>query len=100
MDYTGREAKIKAIVGMVCSSIQAVTRCKINSGKLGGLGVLLSFLAIGIIGLSGAKVYFAHKCQSHLWNLSSGCVKIATETIMTTPETIVHSCKFDCRLAT
>merc|ERR1719443_755896 len=37
MDYTGREAKIKVIVGMVCSSIQAVTRCKINSSKLGGL---------------------------------------------------------------
>lgn len=32
--------------------------------------------SIFIVAWSGAKVFFAFKCESHIWNLSSGCVDI------------------------
>jgi len=73
-DFTGKEAKIKIICSMCFSTIQALVRCKILVPKLGGLGAVLTAIALFAIAHSGAKVYYVYKCDSHLWNLTSGCV--------------------------
>jgi hypothetical protein len=75
-EYTGREAKIKVIVGMVASAIQALIRCRQAVKKLGGKGMGLALIILFTVGWSGAKVFFTYKCDSHLWNLSTGCVTI------------------------
>ena len=75
-DFTGKEAKVKIIISMICSTIQALIRCKLILPKLGGLGAFLSLIALFAIGWSGAKVYYTYHCDSHLWNLTSGCVVI------------------------
>lgn len=79
-EITGQEAKIKIAVSMIASAIQALIRSKIITQKLGSLGaapigLAMSLIALGMIAWSGAKVYYAYHCDSHMWNLSSGCVK-------------------------
>ena len=40
-------------------------------------GLFLSWppvLALGMVLWSVAKIYFAFQCESHMWNLTSGCV--------------------------
>jgi len=75
-DISGKEAKIKVIISMIASATQALIRCKLIIPKLGGLGFLLSFIAVFVVAWSGAKVYYTYNCPSHLWNISSGCVTI------------------------
>lgn len=73
-DVTGKEAKIKIIISMCFSTITALVRCKIILPKLGAIGAVLTAIALCAIAFSGAKVYYTYKCNSHLWNLSTGCV--------------------------
>lgn len=79
-DSTGPEAKVKVVLSMLCSAIQALIRCKIILPKLGGIGLFLSFFALIIIGWSGAKVYYTYTCESHMWGFSTGCVHLTAET--------------------
>merc|ERR1740130_122193 len=76
-DNTGPEAKIKICISMIASAVQAVLRCKLLIPKLGAIGAAMSGIAMLVVVCSGAKVYFTYNCDSHLWNLSSGCVPIA-----------------------
>merc|ERR1712087_910219 len=80
-DFTGREAKAKVICSMIVSAAASFIRCKIVVSKLGAKGMILAAMSLFIVGLSGAKVYFSFKCDSHLWNLSTGCVVVNSTAI-------------------
>jgi len=42
--------------------------------KAGHAGALPSFLTLGMVWWSLMKIYFVFQCDSHMWNLTSGCV--------------------------
>lgn len=73
---TGLEAKVKICISIACSSVQALSRAYISMQKLGGKGVILALMILFIVVFAWAKVYFISKCESHLWNLTSGCVDV------------------------
>jgi hypothetical protein len=73
---TGLEAKIKVCISIACSSIQALCRANIAAQKMGGLGVFLAMIIVGSVLFSWTKIYFISKCETHLWNLTSGCVDL------------------------
>lgn len=85
-DITGQEAKIKVIVSMIASAVQALIRCKLILPKLGGLGAGLSVVAIFAVAWSAAKVFFTYKCESHMWNISTGCVHLSEKIIQQVEE--------------
>lgn len=71
---TGTQAKVKVLVSMAISGLQAVARVWQSLGRLGLLGCFNALMVILALGWVGAKVYFAFKCEDHLWNLTTGCV--------------------------
>eukprot|EP00931_Biecheleriopsis_adriatica_P053061 TRINITY_DN30998_c0_g1_i1.p1 TRINITY_DN30998_c0_g1~~TRINITY_DN30998_c0_g1_i1.p1 ORF type:complete len:420 (-),score=75.03 TRINITY_DN30998_c0_g1_i1:96-1355(-) len=73
-DKTTSEAKIKLIVGMAISAVQAAVRCGSASEKLGIPGLVMSCFIMCFIVWSFIKVYHAYSCPDHLWNLTTGCV--------------------------
>mmetsp|Transcript_22787 Transcript_22787/g.41452 ORF Transcript_22787/g.41452 Transcript_22787/m.41452 type:complete len:423 (+) Transcript_22787:92-1360(+) len=76
-DVTGHEARVKIIISMLLSTITALVRVKMIVPKTGALGMLLAGLTVFLVVWSAAKIYFAYKCESHVWNLSSfSCVDI------------------------
>lgn len=75
-DVTENEAKVKIIASMVISAVQATVRCIHASDQLGLFGCLSSGFIMFFVGWSFTKVYFAYSCKDHLWNLTSGCVKL------------------------
>lgn len=78
-DTEGKEAKYKVAAGMLISAVlvfaTAIRFCDVSS-KLGCVGVMLFMVCALVIAWSIAKVYFAWLCDDHLWNLSTGCVKL------------------------
>jgi hypothetical protein len=81
-DFTGKEAKVKVIISMVMSSIQALVRAFLCVKKLGAKGAPLAMLILFTVVWSGLKVYFTYKCDSHLWNLSTGCVTLKGDEVL------------------
>eukprot|EP00930_Biecheleria_cincta_P008636 TRINITY_DN110161_c0_g1_i1.p1 TRINITY_DN110161_c0_g1~~TRINITY_DN110161_c0_g1_i1.p1 ORF type:complete len:402 (-),score=52.75 TRINITY_DN110161_c0_g1_i1:181-1386(-) len=73
-ETTEVEARVKLIVSMVISAVQAAVRCCAASSHLGLPGCVVSVCIMGIIAWSFVKVYHAYTCPGHLWNLTSGCV--------------------------
>merc|ERR1719213_545143 len=71
---TGTQAKVKVLVSMAISGLQAVARVWQSLGRLGLLGCFNALMVILALGWVGAKVYFAFKFEDHLWNLTTGCV--------------------------
>ena len=61
---------------MVISVFQAAIRCMSVIGKLKGLGLAISAGIMSIVLLALAKAYYARVCESHVWNLTTGCVSV------------------------
>lgn len=78
-EVTETEARIKVIISMIISALQAVVRCCIASGKLGLPGVVMSIFIMSFVVWSFVKVYHAYTCVDHLWNLTTGCVASSTD---------------------
>lgn len=76
-ETTEMEARVKIIVSMMISTLQAVVRCYAASSHLGLPGCAASVCIMGFIAWSFLKVYHAYTCPHHLWNLTSGCVEVA-----------------------
>lgn len=76
-ETTGTEARIKLIVSMAISALQAVVRCCGATNQLGLPGCAASICIMCFIAWSFVKVYHAYTCPGHLWNLTSGCVELA-----------------------
>lgn len=80
-DNTGEQAKIKVLISMLISALQAVARVWHSIGRLGLVGCLNAILVVVALLWVGAKVYFAYICEDHLWNLTTGCVTMEKENV-------------------
>jgi len=74
-ELTAPEARIKVIISMCISTLQALVRCCTASDKLGLPGLVMSIFIMLFIGWSFVKVYHAYTCPDHVWNLTTGCVE-------------------------
>jgi len=70
------QARYKILAGMAMTALQVCARCSDALGKLGCLGIGFTALNLSIVIWGGAKVYYAYKCPSHVWNLTTSCVNI------------------------
>jgi hypothetical protein len=76
-DETGVEAKCKVLASMSISGLQALVRArKIRRSKIGPVSGIVTTAIVGLIVWTVAKVTFAYKCEDHLWNLTTGCVRL------------------------
>lgn len=73
---TSLQGRAKIMAGMALSVVSSAWRCLIVTEELGLLGCILSLIMLLFIAWSSMKVYFAYQCQSHIWNLSTGCVTL------------------------
>jgi len=70
----GGQARGQVIFSMLVSGVTALVRSARITGRLGGVGLVLSTFIAAFILWTSAKVYFAYKCTDHLWNITTGCV--------------------------
>lgn len=75
-DETGDEAKYKVGAGMAISAFQAISKTCGIASRAGALGYLLVLTIAFIVILAGLKIFFAYRCLDHVWNLSTGCVRM------------------------
>eukprot|EP00930_Biecheleria_cincta_P022383 TRINITY_DN16335_c0_g1_i1.p1 TRINITY_DN16335_c0_g1~~TRINITY_DN16335_c0_g1_i1.p1 ORF type:complete len:404 (-),score=60.84 TRINITY_DN16335_c0_g1_i1:186-1397(-) len=75
-DSESSQAKIKVAVSCALSALLALHRVFHSHDQLGCAGLPVMLLIVGILAWAGAKVYFAYHCDSHLWNLTTGCAKL------------------------
>lgn len=75
-DSTCSQAKIKVAASCTLSALLALHRVSHSQENLGCVGFPVMLLIAGILAWAGAKVYFAYHCDSHLWNLTTGCIEL------------------------
>jgi len=73
-DHTGVEAKVKLIGNIALAASLALYRSSTSIPTLKFLGLFLFVIVACLVAWAGAKVYFAFKCEHHLWNLMNGCI--------------------------
>jgi len=71
------QGRIKLVFSMVVSAIQATLRCHSAVTRGGTAAALVTFLIFIFIAWTGIKVFMAFHCADHLWNLTTGCVRLA-----------------------
>lgn len=80
----GREACVKLIAGMTISAVQVLSRSGSAAWRLGCLGCCFAAINLGVVVWALAKVYFAYKCEDHVWNFTTAhCVKMVEVTTTT-----------------
>lgn len=77
-EFFNDEARLKLVASMVISVVQAAARCASVMAKLPGPGTVVSAVIMFFVAFSLAKVYFAHQCPEHVWNLTTGCVDLSS----------------------
>jgi len=73
-ESTGFQAKIKVLLSMALSTIMACVHCARAAGHLGGLGYVIMLFFLIFAAWTGFRMYHTFYCQSHMWNLTTGCV--------------------------
>lgn len=77
-EVTGTEARVKIIISMLLSTITILVRMKMVVPKMGAVGLPLAGLSMFLVVWAGAKIFFAYKCEHHVWNLSTfACVDMS-----------------------
>ena len=75
----GAGAKDKVILGCCLGATLLVHRTLHSMRMLGCMGLPLLFLIIACVAWAGAKIALAFVCKDHLWNLTTGCVKLSEQ---------------------
>jgi len=63
---------VSASYKSMCALKKIVTSTRYPSNVLW----LIQLCSLSIVGWTCAKLYFAYTCESHLWNITSGCVPV------------------------
>jgi len=75
-------ARVKLIISMIFSGLQAAVRCLRVCHQTGSLGLSISIFVMFFVIWSFVKVYKAYVCPDHLWNLTTGCVSAPEINVM------------------
>ncbi|CAE6937705.1 PUB49 [Symbiodinium natans] len=70
-------AKDKVILGCCLGAVLLLHRALHSMKMLGCMGLPLLVLIIACVTWAGAKIALAFVCKDHLWNLTTGCVKLS-----------------------
>lgn len=70
----GKLAMYKLLFGMFLSFVVVCVRCIGVLSKAPGIGGASTLLNAFLVVWAGAKVYYAFKCESHLWGITTGCI--------------------------
>jgi len=74
------EGKIKLLISMVLSTVVSVTRCYTFSARASKTFMLILLPTLFLIVWAVVKVYAAmFMCESHVWNLTTGCVDLSKQ---------------------
>ena len=72
-------AKNKVILGFCLNTTLLVHRTLHSMRMLGCVGLPLLLLIVVCVAWAGAKIALAFVCKDHLWNLTTGCVKLSQQ---------------------
>lgn len=73
------EAKIKLLLSMVLSTIVSLTRCYTFSARASHTFLFVLLPTLFLILWAVVKVYAAISCESHVWNLTTGCADMSKD---------------------
>lgn len=70
------KALLSLMLGLVSAAYKSAMTTLVVVGDRRWDVAIIPALVLGTIAWTAAKVYFAYSCDSHLWNLTSGCVRL------------------------